>query len=269
MRPWVRRTLRGVHRALGPLSPTAAFSRTYAGIPGRVHVDDPRLRSDAADDVRHYRDVGLSAMEHVAESLAAGGRTFAAVSACLVLPSGYGRVVRHLRRELDASRITACDVDRRAVRFCARELGVRPLFAHPDVRRNALRGPYDLAFVGSLLTHLQPAAGLDLVDVLVDALAPDGTLVFSTQGASCLAHLAWYGAEFAAAEARCRDDVEASGIAFVPYRGQPRYGITIHRRDWLEDAVRARHGDRLELVRFRERGWDRHQDVWTYRRVRA
>lgn len=31
--------------------------------------------------------------------------------------------------------------------------------------------------------------------------------------------------------------------------------------------MRKRFGDLLELIRFRERGWDKHQDVWSYRKA--
>jgi len=36
-----------------------------------------------------------------------------------------------------------------------------------------------------------------------------------------------------------------------------------HRRH-VERIMEAVGGTRLRLVRFAERGWDRHQDVWSY-----
>lgn len=104
-----------------------------------------------------YVDGGQCALRHIAESLTAAGRTFGDIRSCLDLPSGYGRVLRHLVGAIAPSRITACDADRQAVRFCAREFGVEPFFCDRDPRKLRFTESYDLIFVGSLLTHLPEA----------------------------------------------------------------------------------------------------------------
>ncbi len=268
MRMGLIRTLRVAHRAAGRLLPSRAFSLRFPEIPGRVHIDDQMLQSHASRHVRHYLEDGLSAIANLEASLQAAGRSFRDVEACLDLPSGYGRVTRHLVGLVGATRVTACDLDRQAVRFCAAEFGVRALRAHRDPGRLAFPDTYDLVFVGSLLTHLTPAAGLRFLQVITTSRRPGGLLVFSTQGESCLEHLDWYGSRFAAAEDVFRDGVRRAGAWFVPYAGTPDYGITIHAHGFLRDALTQAHGAELAPVRFVERGWDRHQDVWTYQRQR-
>src|SRR5262245_53000610 len=113
-----RRLLKGVHRVVGPVLPPRLLAFSHPGIPGRVHVDDQMLRSDAPADLAHYLSDALSAIENMEASLAAAGRTWRDVGSCLDLPSGYGRVTRHLVQRIEARRITACDIDAQAVRFC-------------------------------------------------------------------------------------------------------------------------------------------------------
>ena len=176
-------------------------------------------------------------------------------------------MTRRLCREIRSDRITACDVDREAVRFCVREFGVHGHVAPPDVADLVLPGgTYDLIFVGSLLTHLDPAACLHLLDVLSNALRSGGVLVFTTHGESCLERIAGYGADFARREHFYRDTVAREGVAYAPYQGQRGYGITIHARSYVEAALAERFGGHLEVVRFAERGWDDHH-VWSVRQV--
>jgi SAM-dependent methyltransferase len=261
------RALRVLHRLLGDALPPAAFALRLPGVPGRVHADDAMLRSPRADGIRHYVTDAESAMRNLDASLAAVNRTFDSVVACLDFPSGYGRVTRHLVCRLGAARVAVADVDRRAVRFCRHEFGVRGLVTPMDPSALRLPETYDLIFVGSLLTHLPPSTSVALLGALSRSLRATGLLVFTTQGESCLAHLDWYGADFSAAADRFRLGVAREGACFVAYRGRPAYGITILTRAWVEDAIGAALGDRLRLVRFVERGWDAHQDVWTYQAV--
>lgn len=260
--------LRERQTRLGRLFGTRFFSRTYPGIPGRVHVHESMLQNDSAEELAHYVKVGRSAMQNIEASLAAAGRAFSDIGACLDMACGYGRVLRLLTARLDPRRITACDIDEEAVRFCAREFGVRPLVSQKNLRQVRFPAAYDLIWVGSLFTHLEPAAGLDLLDQLVGLLNPQGLLIFSTQGASCLEHISFYGWVFVPREAMYREDMATKGLAYSPYfPSDPAYGITMYRQDKLERIMEERFGGRMKLVRFKERGWDDHQDVWAYQKV--
>lgn len=257
--------MKAVHRTVGGLLPARLLSRSYPGIPGRVHVNDLMLRSESPPHVRHYVSDACSAIDNLEASLELAGRDWSDVRAFLDLPSGYGRVTRFLVQRLDPARVTAGDVDRQAVRFCVAEFGVNGVVADRDPARTRFPGRYDVAFVGSLLTHLPEAAVVDLVRALVATLVPGGLLVFSTQGESCLDHLDWYGERFKRHEAEFRHAVGACGRHFVPYPGADRYAIAIQSRSWIDRLVERTFGTDLSLLRFAERGWNGHQDVWTYR----
>jgi SAM-dependent methyltransferase len=269
MHRWTRKALCGVNRTVGRFLPAGVLSRTVPGIPGRVHVDDQMYRSDAPEHVRHYVEDARSAMENIEQSLAAAGRSLGDVESCLDFASGYGRVTRWLARALGPVRVTAADVDPQAIRFCAHAFGVSAVRSQRDTARIELPASYDLVFVGSLLTHLPLPACAPTLHALAGILRPGGLLIFSTQGESCLEHLDWYGPEFVAAADEFRAGVQRDGAAFVPYRGQPDYGITIFTPRAVETLVERLNetGADLRLVRFAERGWDRHQDVWSYQRA--
>jgi SAM-dependent methyltransferase len=222
------------------------------------------LRSDSADGLAHYFRTGQQAVTLIEKSLALSGARLESIRSCLVLPSGYGRVIRHLVHRLDPQHITASDIDRQAMRFCAHEFAVK---THPSALNPAnlsLPSSYDLIFVGSLLTHLPPSDCFDLLAVLARTLVPGGHLVFTTQGESCIEHLHWYGPEFAPLSNTFADQLRATGQAYAPYRNRTTYGITIFARPHLEASIAHRFCQKLRFLGFEPRAWDAHQDLWTF-----
>jgi SAM-dependent methyltransferase len=258
--------LKAIHRTVGPILPPTLLSWPDPRVPGRIHVDDQMLRAPTPDGLDHYVSDARSAIHNVEESLRVAGLRWQSLRSVLDLPSGYGRVTRFLIEHVPPSCVTACDLDPQAVRFCAAEFGVKALHSKRNLGDVQFPEPYDLIFVGSLLTHLPDDACLTALQALAQALCANGLLVFTTQGESCLGHLDWYGARFAAAEHVFRASIPEAGICFVPYRTGGAYGVTLHTRGWVDDAVARMNGARLRLIRFAERGWDRHQDVWSYQR---
>ena len=168
----LRQSLKLLHRTTGRLLPPGIFARSYPGVPGRIHLDDPMLPVDSPRELRHYIADAQSAIANIDESLHVTGRSFAGVKACLDLPSGYGRVTRFLREKIASGHITACDIDGEAIRFCAREFRVKALLSRRDIRAVSFPERYDLIFVGSLLTHLPEVDCLRTLDALVDVLDP-------------------------------------------------------------------------------------------------
>ena len=227
------------------------------------------LQNDLPGEMAHYIGVGASAMKNIEDSLAAAGRSFADIRSCLDMASGYGRVLRLLQTRINPRAITACDIEEEAVRFLAAEFGVTPLVSQKDFRKIRFPRTYDLIWVGSLFTHLRPDTGLDLLDMLAGLLEPRGVLIFSTQGAGCLEQLAFYGWMFVPQEGMFREKVAGEGIAYAPYYplNDPTYGITIYRRDRLEALMAEKFAGRLKQVRFADRGWDNHQDVWAFQKM--
>lgn len=260
--------LRNLQTRLGRTLGTRLFSHSYPGIPGRVHVHETMMLGDDPDGLAHYIRVGGNAMENIEAGLAAAGSGWRDIRSCLDMGCGFGRVLRHIARRIPPHAVTACDLEEEAVRFCAEELGARPLLSTDDLRDLHLPGTYDLIWVGSLFSHLPYADAMVLFDKLGNALTPGGVMCFTTQGASCLDHIAFYGPMFAPLEADYRAQVAGRGWHYAPYYpSMPRYGIMVYRRDALEDALAALFGPRLRLVRFAGRGWDNHQDSWAYQRA--
>jgi SAM-dependent methyltransferase len=265
-RTLIRTLLKVVHRTVGPILPPTLLALRYPPVPGKIHVDDQMLGSLDSRSVDHYLRTGREAVSLLEWAVALAGHTLADMQRCLLLPSGYGRVLRHLVTRLDATRITVCDIDPQAVRFCANEFGVTPLRSTRDLKQLVFPVSYDLIFIGSLLTHLPPEGCGDLLESVSHALQPHGHLIFTTQGESCLSHLEWYGTEFARAADDLTAQVRRSGVGFLPYRRYQSYGITIHARTYVERFMTARLTN-LRLLGYKDRGWDAHQDVWSY--VRA
>lgn len=249
---------------LGRLLGERLFSRRLPGIDGRVHLHDAMLAGDDAERRAHYRRVGESAWEAIAAALAAR-RVRTEPLSVLDLPCGHGRVTRVLRSHLPSARLHVSDVDREAVRFCAAEFGATPVPAPADVRDLRLPPRYDLVWCGSLLTHLDDACTASLLATLIGALAPEGVAVFTTHGEACVEHLGLYGEQFAAHGAVWRAALEAGGMGYAPYHpGVPAWGVAVHSRAFIERTMAQLPA---EQVAFRARGWDDHQDVWTYRRI--
>lgn len=253
----VRRVAGGVRRRLRRPGPPLDFP----AVEGRIHphddMKDPRDTSAA-----HYAKVGRSALEEIRESLEPAGLSFGDVGSCLDMPSGYGRVLRLLRRELPAAQITACDVNREAIRFCASEFGALPLRSRGRLETLRL-GRYDLIWCGSLITHLDDRRVERLLRQFADALMPGGVAVLTIHGDPPDESDPTYGP--LAHEARCA--LASRGSFHVPYAGAlDDYGHAWHTEAHIRGMFDRVSGGAVEPVSFRRRGWDEHQDVLAFRR---
>lgn len=247
--------------------------RFVFGIPHRIHVSDSMLPSTEPAAVGSYVQAGRSAMEAVRRGLEACGRTPAELGSVLDLGCGYGRVLRFMCREVEPDRITACDLDARAVAFCAAELGVRPLVSRPDLTEVAFES-YDLVWSGSLLTHLPERSSDAFLSLLPRILNPGGVAVVSFHGEHSLQALdRLYSGDHAAEAAEIRHEVEDRGFSYRPYGGpsvgyarDADYGMAWHRWDYLERRCALLCDDRLQALAHFPRGWDDHHDVAILRR---
>jgi SAM-dependent methyltransferase len=253
-----------VQRRLGAVLGPRLFARTYPDIVGRVHVHDAMLASEDAAALRHYAAVGASAWGAIAATLDAAGRTPASIRTVLDLPCGHGRVTRVLRAHLPHARLDVSDLDEEGARFCAAEFAATVVPTSRDLRALVLPRRYDLIWCGSLLTHLDEVQSRALLAALVGALAPDGIVVFTSHGASCLAHLALYGPRFPAYERAWRAALADGGMAYAPYYDRdPNWGVAFHSEAFIAAAMRGLPARRIAFI---PRGWDDHQDVWAFRR---
>jgi len=70
------------------------------------------------------------------------------------LPCGHGWVLRTLKAAFPEAGITACDLNRDGVDFCARAFGATPVYARKLPEQIQIESSFDLIWCGSLLTHL-------------------------------------------------------------------------------------------------------------------
>jgi len=211
-------------------------------------------------DERRYLDVGLSAIRCIRHALAMVGA--GAPRRILDLPCGHGRVLRALRVAWPEAELTACDLARDGVDFCARTFGARPVYSEVDPRAVALaRESFDLIWVGSLLTHLDRERWSAFLECFHAWLAPEGLLVFTTLGRYA-AYRIEQGIEYGL-DARQRSgllaDFSRDGFGYRDYPGQSGFGLALASPPFVTRLVMRGHDARL--VTYGEALWDDHQDV--------
>ena len=228
-------------------------------VAGAIHPDDD-MKHPGDVDGTHYARVGRSAIEAIERALGAAGRSFADVGSCLDMPCGYGRVLRLLAQQIAPARITACDINRQAIRFCAQEFGVTPLRSTPSLADMRL-GRHDLIWCGSLVTHLDERRVGDLLGAFAQALEPGGIAIVTIHAEPPTT------GEFASRQAEIERALGERGHFHVPYEGALfEYGHAWHTPAHISRAFAAASGGAVRLVDHQPRGWDAHQDVLAYRR---
>ena len=176
---------------------------------------------------------------------------------------GYGRALRHFRAAFPDARLTACDITRDAVDFCAQEFDAVPVYSAEDPAEIDLPGPFDMIWVGSLFTHVPQDRWIAFLDLLESVLTEKGLLMFTVQGRNVrrqllAGQLAWdLGEEDIAQIVRGYDE---TGYGYADWSGASGYGTSLNRPSWVCAQIEDRPG--LRLVGYREVGWGR-QDVVT------
>ena len=211
-------------------------------------------------EARHYLEVGLSAIRCVNAAIEGAGE----IERVLDLPCGYGRVLRFLKQRFPNATITACELNREALDFCAASFSVETAFSNPDPSRIPLTGEFDLIWCGSLLTHFDEPRAEAILRFFYDHLSPNGVCVFSAHGdlsADWLENdLEHYGLPQSARNTILRA-YRDTGFGYADYPGQS-YGISIISRQKVH-AICSRVGNWHERL-FMHHGWARHQDVYGY-----
>jgi len=216
----------------------------------------------------HYFSVGQSAAEAIRVCMQAAGRD--RVDRILDLPCGHGRVLRYLRAMFPEAALTACDVNRDGVDFCARTFGAHTVYGQEDPARNAIDEVFDLIWCGSLLTHVDADRWGDFLRWFTSRLAGNGLLIFTTLGrlpATWVARqLAGYGLQPKSARKLVRS-FNRTGFGYGNYHHSSTYGIAMASPPWVVSEV-ARIPT-LRIVHYAEAAWDDHQDVVACVRMEA
>jgi SAM-dependent methyltransferase len=205
-----------------------------------------------------YLESGRTALYGVRAALAAAGK--ADVRRVLDLPCGHGRILRVLKAAFPDAELTACDIDRDGVDFCARQFGAEPVYSHPDPARIPLDGPFDLVWCGSLLTHLDAPRWPAFLKKFREVLAPDGVCVFTTHGVGAVEYITHGRSTYGVRDPQTLLKwYRRYGFAYMPYAAGGDYGISMSSPAWVVGQL-AKLPD-TRLVMFLEKGWHNHQDV--------
>jgi SAM-dependent methyltransferase len=224
-----------------------------------------RPSTGAADEEAYYFEAGRSALECIDVSLRAARKPVSEVCRVLDLPCGHGRVLRYLRAAFPEAEVSACDIMRDGVDFCASTLGAVPVNSEEDPRKiHIARGAYDLIWVGSLFTHLDARLWWEFLEVFRDALSPGGLLVFTTHGRIPYRNIvggSWAYGTTGRRRTLLLHDYERTGFGYVRYADSDGYyGISLQSPAWVLKQV-TKHGG-LRVVHFAEQAWHRHQDCF-------
>lgn len=236
----------------------------------------------------HYLGVGLATIDLLDTALLPKGEG-REIQMVLDMGCGFGRILRFLRARFPSATVVACDIDGKAVRFCAQAFSAVGIQSTKSFRHLRLPGAFDLIWSGSLLTHLDPDSAARLLRFLYQHLSPDGLCIFTTHGARSAEWirsgfftyklsaegqtlvLAGYGATgygFAEYGSNSGRGTSAISLDRIGRPRMPRYGVSVMSPEAV--ARLAHPEDEWQHLLHVPHSWDwkHHQDVYVWTRAR-
>ena len=205
---------------------------------------------------RHYFEIGREALELIQEALTFEPTTI------LDMPCGYGRVLRWLRAAYPAASITACDIVRAGVDFCAATFDAVPVYSSNEPDEVQIGDVFDLIWVGSFFTHLDLDRWPEFMRYFASLLSPDGgRLLFTTAGAAVVERTR-VRERLGVAKAHEKEivaDFDRNGIGFSEHRPGSEWGLTRASENWVREVV---DGTSLTVLSYQPHGWGKRQDVF-------
>jgi CBS domain-containing protein/SAM-dependent methyltransferase len=168
----------------------------------------------------------------------------------LDLPCGHGRELRFLEVAYPKAGFTVCDLDEDGVEFCARVFDADPVVSHEDPGQVTFDHKHDLAWSGSLFTHLSADRWPGFLDLFARALEPGGLALFSTNAYLPASILQDLGLSAAQAE-QLLADFQQKRFGYVD-AGSGSWGLSLARPRWAIEQVER---SPLELVSYEQRAW--------------
>jgi SAM-dependent methyltransferase len=206
----------------------------------------------------HYFTLAAKAVEVIRHAMAAAKReTFRRILDC---PCGHGRVLRALKAEFPRAELTACDLDRDGVDFCAKTFGATPIYSKENPIEIELPDQYDLIWCGSLFTHFDAPLWHGFLKLFGTALVGRGILVFTTHG-RFNAESVHSGYDFGVPNPEALlNGYERQGFGYVEYPetlkkdvGILSYGVSLSSLPWV--ITQAQRVQGLRILSVTERAW--------------
>lgn len=250
---------KSIRHSLKKIKYSKVYNNSDASM-GKLSYNDEMFQGD----LKHYLSVGESAMQNITEAIQLAGTNFGKINSVLDLPCGHGRVTRHLLKYIPGSKITACELDTDAIKFCSEEFGCIPLASNLDFKKINFPTKYDLIWVGSLFTHLNKQSFSKLLEVLYENLNSKGILVFTTHGEHSLSLLGQYGVSDQFSSDEIKRIYEKEHFFYTPYEANSDYGLSLSKKELVLELVNNISNGNLKLLQFKFKGWDNHQDVYSF-----
>ena len=222
----------------------------------------------ASDNPEQYFDLGKKALELIHFSSELCDKPH--YPSILDLPCGHGRVLRWLRTHYPYAQITACDLDRDGVDFCAKQFGASPVYSEADLRRLPFQSQFDLIWVGSLVTHLPMGRWLATLDCLVRWTKECGVIVFTVQGRTVTSLLARGRRNIAENinKPPLLEEYSRNGFAYQRYfesTPDEDYGLTVTSPEWVMRTLQ-RYPD-IIVRAYLEEAWGMQDVIILYKKA--
>lgn len=245
---------------------TQTFSYTLARVGELIREISPNDRMVTPRHPDAYFLWGDSALRCIRLAMEAVGMETS--RSILDFPCGHGRVLRTLRAAFPEASLTACDIDRDGVDFCAETFGAEGVYSNDDLSAIRLREDFDLIWVGSLFTHLPAERWPLFLEFLQQRLGLGGLLVFTVHGP-------WYAEQIRAGTSplggvsegaleKMLREYDNAGFGFSEYPNRDSYGLSLSSPTVVTERLET--FEQMRLVLYLERGWRGHQDVVAYQR---
>jgi trans-aconitate methyltransferase len=205
-----------------------------------------------------YFTVGLDGIRVILRALAMSSLND--VKRILDLPSGHGRVGRHLRAAFPRAEIAFADIDTDGADFCAAQFGGAAIHSQPDLSQAPIGTGYDVIWIGSLFTHVDEARAETWLRDLCGRLSPRGILVATLHGNWTKEVHRTYGAIIGEAGWQAvMQGYEATGWGYARYDGLDDYGISLCQASAVVAMASRIAG--VRVIGYQERGWAGNHDV--------
>jgi SAM-dependent methyltransferase len=193
-----------------------------------------------------YAYAGVTALQCIRKVLGQLDRP--APASILDLPCGHGRELRFLKLAFPNAEFGVCDIDADGVEFCARVFGGHPIVSHEDPADVSFDRQYELAWSGSLFTHLSADRWPGFLEMFARAMEPGGLVLFTANGFLPATVLRDFGMTMEQAE-QLISDLKKEDFG---YFGSDSWGLSLARPRWVKEQIQR---SPLELVSYERGAW--------------